>query len=198
MAERSGPPSPDLSLTADLLRRAQLGDTDALNDLLRRHAGPLRRWARGRLPRWTRDLRDTEDLVQETLVQTLRHVGDFKPQHEGALQAYLRQALVNRIRDEMRRVSRSPAPAPLADGGDVVDPAGTPLDEAIGREAVERYEAALERLREEDRALIIARIELQQSYAQIAAMHGKSNADHARVSVTRALIRLAKEMDVKG
>ena len=87
----------DLASTTDLLRRAREGDAQALDDLIRRHQGPLRRWARGRLPRWTRDLRDTEDLVQETLAQTLRHIKDFEPRHEGALQAYLRQALINRV-----------------------------------------------------------------------------------------------------
>ena len=49
--------------------------------------------------------------MQETLAQTLRHINDFEPRHEGALQAYLRQALINRVRDEVRRVTRYPAPA---------------------------------------------------------------------------------------
>jgi RNA polymerase sigma-70 factor (ECF subfamily) len=179
------------------LRRAQLGDHEALNELFRRHLGPLRRWARGRLPRWTRDLRDTEDLVQDTLAQTLRHVQDFEPRHEGALQAYLRQALVNRVRDEVRRAHRRPAAAGIEDGEGFVDRATSPLDEAIGHEAVERYEAALERLRPEERELIIARVEMQQSYQQIAATHGKPSADAARMAVTRALLRLAEEMDVE-
>src|SRR5262249_33675968 len=139
-------------------RRAREGDAQALDDLIRRHQGPLRRWARGRLPRWTRDLRDTEDLVQETLVQTLRHIDNFEPRHEGALQAYLRQAVVNRIRDEVRRVSRYPTAADMEEGADHADPSASPLDEAIGREAVERYESALERLRPEDREMIIARV----------------------------------------
>src|SRR4051812_35099459 len=90
-----------VATTADLLQRARLGDADALNELFARYLPSLRRWARGRLPKWTRDLRDTEDLVQETLVQTLKHIGSFQPRHEGALQAYLRQALVNRVRDEV-------------------------------------------------------------------------------------------------
>jgi RNA polymerase sigma factor (sigma-70 family) len=198
MAERPGTSPPDLSSTADLLRRAQLGDADALNELLRRHLEPLRRWARGRLPRWTRDLRDTEDLVQETLVQTIRHVAEFKPQHEGALQAYLRQALANRVKDEVRRVVRYPLPAALPDGIEVADPAGTPLDEVIGRESAERYEAALQRLKPEDREMIIARVELQQSFPQIAAAHGKTGPDAARMAVTRALMRLAEEMAREG
>ena len=140
-------PSNNLASTTDLLRRAREGDAQALDDLFRRHQAPLRRWARGRLPRWTRDLRDTEDLVQETLAQTLRHINDFEPRHDGALQAYLRQALINRVRDEVRRVTRHPTPAGIEDEADHADASASPLDEAIGQEAVARYEAALQRLR---------------------------------------------------
>ncbi len=189
-------PPGHLISTADLLRRARGGDTDALNDLFRRHLPPLRRWARGRLPSWTRDLRDTEDLVQETLAQTLRRIDQFEPRHEGALQAYLRQALVNRVRDEVRRLNRYPAAAALEESDRFADPSASPLEEAIGTEALERYEAAMQRLRAEEREVIIARVEMQQSYAQIAAAHGKASADAARMAVTRALVRLAEEMDV--
>src|SRR5437763_2883229 len=101
-----GPPFGGVATTADLLQRARLGDADARNELFARYLPSLRRWARGRLPRWTRDLRDTEDVVQETLLQTLKHIDVFQPRHEGALQAYLRQALMNRVRDEVRRVGR--------------------------------------------------------------------------------------------
>jgi RNA polymerase sigma-70 factor (ECF subfamily) len=197
MAEPKSPDPRPLSATTDLLQRARRGDQEALNDLFRRQLPPLRRWARGRLPKWTRDLRDTEDLVQETLTQTLRHVDDFEPRHEGALQAYLRQAVMNRIRDEIRRVARHPTPAGLDDEDGFADAAPSPLEEAIGSEAIERYEAALQRLRPEEREVIIARVELQQSYQQIAAAHGKSSPDAARMAVTRALVRLAEEMDVE-
>jgi RNA polymerase sigma factor (sigma-70 family) len=194
-------PSPDLghlAATADLLRRARAGDADALNDLFRRHLPLLRRWARGRLPSWTRDLRDTEDLVQETLAQTLKRLDQFEPRHEGALQAYLRQALVNRVRDEVRRLNRHPAAAGIDDSDRFSDPSASPLEEAIGKEALERYEAAMQRLKPDEREIIIARVEMQQSYQQIAAAHGKSSADAARMAVTRALVRLAEEMDVEG
>jgi RNA polymerase sigma-70 factor (ECF subfamily) len=197
MAEPTPSPAGPLSSTTDLLRRARMGDEDALNDLFRRHLAPLRRWARGRLPRWTRDLRDTEDLVQETLTQTLRHIDGFEPRHEGALQAYLRQVLINRVRDEVRRVTRYPTAAVLDDQDRFADPTPSPLELAIGREAMDRYEAALQRLRPEEREVIIARVELQQSYQQIAAAHAKSSPDAARMAVSRALVRLAEEMDVE-
>jgi RNA polymerase sigma-70 factor (ECF subfamily) len=198
MAESQPPSSQDLASTLSLLQRVRQGDAEALNELCRRHMPPLRRWARGRLPQWTRDLRDTEDLVQETLTQTLRHLDTFEPRHDGALQAYLRQALVNRVRDEVRRVSRRPAGVELEEHDGYTDPSASPLEQLIGVDAVDRYEAALQRLRPEEREIIIARVEMQQSYQQIASAHGKSSPDAARMAVSRALVRLAEEMDVAG
>jgi RNA polymerase sigma-70 factor (ECF subfamily) len=95
-------------------------------------------------------------------------------------------------------VTRYPTPSGLEDDTEHADPSASPLDEAIGHEAVERYEQALQRLRPEEREVIIARVELQQSYAQIAAAHAKASADAARMAVTRALVRLAEEMDVES
>ena len=94
--------------TIQLVARARTGDRDAIDRLLSRHAEPLRRWASGRLPRWARDLADTEDLVQDTLLQTFRNLPSFDVRGAGALQAYLRQAIVNRVRDELRRRARRP------------------------------------------------------------------------------------------
>jgi RNA polymerase sigma factor (sigma-70 family) len=190
------PPDTGVVSTADLLQRARHGDQEAINELFSRYLPSLRRWARGRLPRWTRDVRDTDDMVQETLVQTLKHLESFEPRHEGALQAYLRQALVNKVRDEVRRVGRHAIPDAIVE--DHADSAASPLEEAIGREALTRYEAALHRLRPEEREVIIARVELGQSYQQIAAGHGRASADAARMAVSRALVRLAEEMDVEG
>src|SRR5436190_6379982 len=146
------PPAAGVASTADLLQRARHGDKEALNELFSRYLPSLRRWARGRLPKWTRDLRDTDDVVQETLVQTLKHIGSFEPRHEGALQAYLRQALVNRVRDEVRRVGRHGVGIEIQD--EHADAGASPLEEAIGREALGRYETALARLRPEEREVI--------------------------------------------
>jgi RNA polymerase sigma-70 factor, ECF subfamily len=195
--DESGLPSGSTS-TLDLLERARQGDQDALNELFKRNHGPLRRWARGRLPRWTRDLRDTEDLVQETLAQTLKHIDSFEHRHEGALQAYMRQALINRVRDEVRRVNRYPAVGGLEQADQHAVQSASPLEEAIGTQALERYEAALGRLRAEEREMIQARVEMQQSYQQIAAAFGKASADAARMAVSRALVRLAEEMDLES
>ena len=91
-----------------LLERAKQGSREALDSLFARHLPLLRRWAHGRLPRWARDIADTSDLVQETVLQTFKRIEAFEPRGDGALQAYLRQAVLNRIRNEFRSKARQP------------------------------------------------------------------------------------------
>lgn len=179
--------------TLELLVKARSGDQRSVEALFERCLPPLRRWARGRLPAFARDLADTQDLVQETVLRTLTKLSVFQPQHQGALQAYLREAVANRIKDEIRRVHRRPMPVELNDVH--ADAAPSPLEHAIGREGIERYEAALQRLKPGEREAIVARVELQQSYEEVAVALGKPNANAARVAVTRALARLVEEMD---
>lgn len=182
----------DPESTFALLERVRGGDEGALDTLLGRYLPRLRRWARGRLPRFARDLTDTDDLVQETLMRSFKQMERFEARNEGALQAYLRQAVVNRIRDELRRKRRSPASAEL----DTQHPAEapSPLEEAIGKEAVERYDAALARLKDDEREAIIGRVELGLTYQELAEAMGKPSAEAARKAAERALVRLAEEM----
>ena len=182
----------DAESSVELLRRVRAGDRDAVEILLRRYVPALRRWARGRLPRWARDMAETEDLVQDTILKSFHRLDTFEYRHEGALQAYLRQAVLNRVRDECRRVNRRPVGTELDE--QTPDGAASPLEEAIGSEAVEKYERALATLRSDDREAIIGRIEMGFSYAELAVMLGKPSADSARMGVSRALVRLAEAM----
>src|SRR4029453_15572929 len=136
--------SGEVESTFHLIERARAGDEEAIERLFVRHLKPLQRWARGRLPKWARDLADTDDLVQDTLAQTFKRIEDFEPRRVGALQAYTRQALLNRIRNELGRRGRQPHATDL--DGIEVESVESPLEQAIGREAVERYETALQRL----------------------------------------------------
>lgn len=178
--------------TIQLLERARAGDQAALDQLFARYLKPLRRWATGRLPKWARDMADTQDLVQETLLQTFKRIEGFEARGEGALQAYLRQALMNRIRDELRRFGRRGAPEALDTQAPDMGP--SPLEAAIGQQATERYERALARLRDADREAIIARVELGCSYEEMAAALGKPSPDAARKAAQRAVVRLVAEM----
>ena len=185
-----------LDSTFELISRARAGDQEAIERLFARHLKPLQRWASGRLPKWARDLADTDDLVQDTLLQTFKKLGDFEPRHVGALQAYLRRAVLNRLRDELRRRARQPSVADI-DGLENVT-ARSSLEQTIGRQAIEEYEEALGRLSPEEREVIIARVEIGYTYGELAEALGKPSPEAARKAARRALLRLAEEMNRAG
>lgn len=189
-------PDDDADSTIHLLTRFQRGDQDALDRLFARYLPRLRRWASGRLPRWARDVADTHDLVQEVVLQTFRNIRGFEHRGEGALQAYLRQAVMNRIRDEFRKSGRRPELTDVDTG--IQDAATSPLEAAVGAELLDDYDAALSRLTSDEREAIIARVELGLTYAEMAEALGKPSPDAARMAVTRALVRLAEEMGRSG
>jgi RNA polymerase sigma-70 factor, ECF subfamily len=164
-----------------------------MEDLFARYLPQLQRWARGRLPRWARDLADTPDVVQETLLQTFKRIDGFDYRGEGAFLAYLRQGVMNRVRDELRKAQVRPESTGL--DPELRDEGVSPLDAAIGQRALERYEVALQRLKEEEREMVIARVEMGLTYSEIAAAFGKPSFDAARMAVGRALVRLAAEMN---
>ena len=182
----------DPETTVELLNLVKAGDDAARERLMARCLPPLRRWARGRLPAYARDMLDTEDLVQESVIAALRRIEGFEARREGALQAYLRQALANRIKDVIRYKRRRPIQTELPENA--ADQGESPLEQVIGLENTERYEAAMLRLRDTDREAIVARVELRYSYQELAVALGKPSADAARVAVARAVYRLAHEI----
>jgi RNA polymerase sigma-70 factor (ECF subfamily) len=179
--------------TTDLLTRARGGDRHAMDELFARHLPILRRWASGRLPRWSRDIGDTIDLVQDTMLETFKRLESFEPRGAGAFQAYLRQAFINRVRLELRKKSRRPETLVLESG--MADDGTSPLQAAIGAEASRRYERGLMALSDDSRTAVVARVEAGLSYAEIAELTGKASADAARMAVVRGLVKLAEAME---
>ncbi len=176
-------------VTLRLLVRARSGDRDALDSLFARYLPRMQRWARQRLPVYARDVTDTQDIVQDVLLSTFTRVEGFDARREGALQAYLRQALLNRVRDEIRRAARRPNVETFNEGDRL-----SALEQAVGREALEWYEEALARLPEDDREAIIGRLEMGFTHEELAEALGRPSAEAARKFVERALVRLAQEM----
>jgi RNA polymerase sigma-70 factor, ECF subfamily len=177
--------------TIELVTRARSGDMSAMEALLQRCLPPLKRWAHGRLPPAARGRLDTGDLVQEAALHVLGNLGTFEPRHVGAMQAYLRQSVINRICDEVRRICRQPPPVELPE--DHPCDRSSPEEDAIRAEEYEHYREAVSRLAPKDRALIVARIEMQWSLAEIAHRYGMPSVDAARMAVNRAVKRLSAD-----
>ena len=162
--------------TVELLRLAKAGNQQALDRLCQRCLPALRRWARGRVPPSARGGLDASDVVEDAVNSAMQRLEAFEAPHQGALQAYLRQAVVNRISD------------------DLGDEATSPLERTIGADNVARYETALQRLNTSDREAVIGRLELQYSYEELAIALDKPTPGAARDAVTRAMKRLAEQI----
>jgi RNA polymerase sigma-70 factor (ECF subfamily) len=182
--------------TIELVVRARAGDREAVEALLQRCVPQLKRWAHGRLPMAARGSLDTGDLVQETVLHVLRRLDHFEPRHVGAMQAYLRMSVINRIRDEVRRIGRQPPPVELPE--DLSSDLTSPLEAAVQAEAYQRYRDALGQLGPRDREMIVARIEAQWSLAEIATRFSMRTSDAARMAVGRALKKLTTMLKVKS
>lgn len=182
----------DPESTQELVRRSQAGDSGARQALFERFVPILVRWARGRLPFYARDLSDTQDLVQDAVLSVLKRLDVIEARGEGRFLAYARLSITNRIRDEIRRVQRHPLRVEIPESQQ--DLGISPLEHAIGKQATERYENALARLRPADREAIVLRIEMQYRYDELAVALGKPTANAARVSVVRAIQKLIEEM----
>jgi RNA polymerase sigma factor (sigma-70 family) len=87
---------------------------------------------------------DTEDVVQDAVLGTFKRIERFEHRTVGALQAYLREAVINRIRDLVRSSRRRGLKVALDDDLPVHDP--SPLELAIKREKADRFLQALQGL----------------------------------------------------
>jgi len=178
--------------TLELVIRARSGDRLATEALLERCLPPLKRWAHGQLPMAARGHLDTNDLVQDAALNLLKRLDLFEPRHVGAMQGYLRQTIVNRIRDEVRKIGRHAPPVELPE--EHPSDNTSPLESAIQAEAYDRYKSALTQLSPKDRELIVARVEIQWSVPEIAQRFGMRTVDAARMAVSRAVRRLTQQL----
>jgi len=185
------PPTESLAVTGELLRRAKKGDEHALDTLMARYRPRLERWASGRLPRYARSLLDTGDLVQETLMKAFQGLDRIEVRGPGVFQAYIRQAILNRIKDQVRWARSRPA-AEMPE--QLEDHAASPLEQAIGADTLERYERGMAELNDEERRLVHLRVELDLPYDEIAPLTERSSSDAARMATQRALRKLAEMM----
>lgn len=175
-----------------LVARARSGDQLAIELLCSRYLKRLQVWAHGRLPAWARGQADTQDIAQDTLIQVLRRLEHFEPRHEHAFQGYVFRTMINRVLDEIRRSHRRPPGEALDSAHSTAEP--TPFDLAVEHQLRERYESALLRLRDSDRDAIIARIELELSWPEVVNALEKPSVAAAQMAVSRALVKLAREM----
>ena len=183
-----------------LLNRVRRGSASAVAGLFERYAPWLRGRASGRLPQWARSGGvATSDLVQDVLHHAFARLQWFESKHAGALRAYLRCAVENRVQDQMRRAIRRLEIARLALGEKPLRPfedAAPQYQQILNDEMWGRYREGLKRLKVRDRRLVVGRAELGYNFEQLAAIERLPSPDAARMALKRAVIRLSEFMSL--
>lgn len=189
--------------TRELLARWHDGDERALASLVERHRGWIEARVRRRLGRALRSKAETQDVVQDTIVELLRYSPKFTVAHGGTFRRLVARVVENVLCDRhdwftarRRAMSRE---RPLASDSVLaldppVDRPGRPDDVAGEQEMAARVRLALELLGEEDRRVIVRRDFDGWEFARIGDETG-AQADAVRMRYHRALLKLAEVVE---
>lgn len=175
---------------------AQDGDARALGDLLEGFRPYLLAVANAALPDDLRGKGGGSDLVQETLLEAHRDLPRFTGEQPDDLRAWLRGILrnnladwVKRFRDSGRRAISQERALRAEEVSVIADPDLTPGARAVAREEAEALDAALRRLTEDDRQVILLRNERHLPWDEVGRQLG-CGGEAARKRWARAIGRL--------
>ena len=190
----------------DGLAAARAGSREALGQLLDACRGFLVLIARQELDSDLRAKGSPSDLVQETFVEAQRDFVKFRGQSEPEVLAWLRQLLLNNLRDftrryqcaEKREVDREVSiDAVDATGGLgllFISDSASPSEKVIRREKVDIVQQALRRLPDDQRRVLLLRYQEARSFEEIGTLMERSG-NAARKLWLRALERMEHELE---
>jgi RNA polymerase sigma-70 factor, ECF subfamily len=201
----------DADHTENLLAEARRGDRDAVNRLLEKHRGAVRRLVEMRLDRKVQQRVDVSDVVQDVMIEANGRLDKYLDDPAMAFHLWLRQIAWDRIIDTYRRHRVSAKrnmdreqPMSMPAGSDhstmelaiqLCDPGLTPAAAAAQREIAFKVEAVIEQLGEQDREIIMMRHYEHLSNIEVAQVLGM-NPPAASMRYLRAIRRLRELMEV--
>ena len=192
---------------ANLLLLARAGQSPALGKLLEMYRGYLTLLARLQINRRLRGKADAADLVQETFLEAHRDFAQFRGATEAELVAWLRQILVSNLANLLRRyygtqrrdvrLERDLAieldqSSRLLDQG-LTAPSASPSKQAARREQAVLLAAALEKLPEDYREVLMLRHLDELTFPEVAQRMGRT-LDSVEKLWARGLARLRRAM----
>jgi RNA polymerase sigma-70 factor (ECF subfamily) len=196
---------PDAQETQALLNQARQGEREAVEQLLGRHREPLRQVVSLRLDPALAGRLDASDIVQDVLLEASRRLEDYLRDPGMPFHLWLRHIAKDHIIDAHRRHRKAQrrsldreqpiVPSGLDDSSSFefmapfIDHELTPASAAIRQEMQRRLGAAIATLDEEDREVILMRVQEQLTNQEVAAALGMSE-PAAAMRYLRAVRRL--------
>jgi RNA polymerase sigma-70 factor, ECF subfamily len=184
----------DRASSTAVLRQALSGSDDALDALYRRFGPRLLAFIRLKMGRGLRARLESRDILQATFLRSFQRLDDFEGTTGRSLLGWLMRIAEREIQDRADFHGRQQRDARLdADVGDHEDALAARTRSALSRlivdEQTERVDAALERLSESHRQVILLRAFEEMSFPEIAKALGKSE-DASRMLYARAMTAL--------
>jgi len=175
-----------------LVARAQKGDRAAFAALVRAHQNEVYTLAR----RLVGDPHLAADIAQEALIRAWRALPRFRG--DSQLSTWLHRITVNTAWTHRKRAQRHRA-TPIEDVLDLAAPEGPESPETAGEilELRGRLRAALDRLPEAQRQVVVMKDVYGWSHAEIAEAMGIS-VTAAKVRLHRARARLARDLEASA
>lgn len=196
--------------TERLLDAARDGDTSAINELIQRHRGPIRRLVEMRLDRKVQRRVDVSDVVQDVMIEATGRLDRYLDDPVMAFHLWLRQIAWDRIIDTYRRhrvsakrnmdreqpmsVPRGPDESTMELAVQLCDPNMTPAAAATQREIADQVELVLQDLPDQDREIILMRHYEHLTNLEVAQVL-KLNPPAASMRYLRAIRRLRELME---
>ena len=196
---------PENDKTEQLIADARRGESEAIDQLLERHRGALRRLVGMRLDPKIRRRVDVSDVVQDVLIEANRRLRDFLDNPAMPFHLWLRHIAKDRIIDAHRRhhvaakrsVDREQPLAAAATfdrstmelAAQLCDPELTPAAAVAMRELTQKFETAVDEMDEQDQEVILMRHFEQLSNQEVAQALGISQ-PAASMRYLRAIRRL--------
>jgi RNA polymerase sigma-70 factor (ECF subfamily) len=174
-----------LPIPLDTLHRAQAGDADAFEHLLRMHERPVLRTA----VRITGSLADGQDIAQEVFLKLHREMRQFCD--IGEIGPWLYRVTVNACLDLGRKAKRRPVASMGAKAARWRSVESTPEHSLELAERKAMLEAGLQTLSERERAAIVLRELEGLSTAEVAGALGSTEST-VRVQIAAARLKLRK------
>ncbi|MCA8975607.1 MAG: sigma-70 family RNA polymerase sigma factor [Planctomycetes bacterium] len=182
-----------------LFDAATAGDSHALDVLVARYLPRLHAYVRLHMSAPLRSREASVDVVQSVCREVLEARDGFEFRGESALLGWLLTTALNKLRERarfhgrQRRDLRREAPAADVDTR-VYASLVTPSRDAIAQEEIERLEAALDRMPDDYREVILLARIVGLPHREIATRLGRTESA-TRTLLGRALTRLAAGLD---
>ena len=173
----------------ELMRRCQVGDPVAFEELVRRWQGPVGRMVGHLLPPGA----DVDDLCQEVFVRVLRAREHYQPSH--AFSTWMYRIALNVARDSRRRAGRRPQ-EPLA-ARDVASVEPGPADTLERQETSTAVAAAVAALPERLREVLALKHFGKLSFSEVAIATGLPLGT-VKSRMQAALVQLRVELRRRG